>query len=339
MIDKRYQVFISTSGSDVSDACRILCQTLVGMGCFAWGVGQRSVMTSTLARRQIDDSDYVILLLGADYGDLSSSGMSYMQLEYIYALARQKTVIVFVLAQPKRSSVYAKMSQDIKVKFNSFRQQMLEDVKSVFEFESGADLELKTRVHLPDVFAAYPGQGWTRSYGTRLLQDEIQRLKQRVLQLEKSSGQQQSSPHAMLTIEPVQCSDVFDLEYQLHAYSNENRYYLKQVKKITWLNILQILAHSFIQPKPEIHFLYSINRYLEKVAMFDIAVSHSHLTEISSVNVSKKSLQSIKVQMQKNTWIVPVGRNNYRHVLWQMMPVVANKLNKVAKNNELNLLN
>ncbi|MBF7696017.1 DUF4062 domain-containing protein [Acinetobacter rathckeae] len=329
MVDKRYQVFISTSGLEMSEAYRTLCQTLVLMGYFPWGVEQRSSKTATLARRQIDESDYVILLLGADYGMLSSAGMSYMQLEYIYALARQKPVIAFVLAEPRKVSHYSQMTAEIQQKFTLFRQQIMHDVPCVLEFEDATDLELKARIHMPEVLLRYPTQGWIRSYGTRLLQDEIQRLRQRVEELE--SKPKQLCPATMLNLKPVQCTDTFNLQYHLQAYDqNGDQYRLKQVKKLTWLNILHILAQCFATPKSEAQFVYCLNRYLEKVALSDVAISHPNLTEVSEVNITTQSLHSIKVQVQKNAWIVPVGRDHHRYVLWKMTPATLFMLEKIC---------
>lgn len=318
MVDKRYQVYISTSGLEMSDAYRTLCQTLVVMGYFPWGVEERSSKTATLARRKIDESDYVILLLGADYGMLSSSGMSYMQLEYIYALARQKPVIAFILAEPRTTTNYYQMPALIQQKFEQFRQQIVQDVQCVYEFDDITDLELKARVHMPEVLLCYPAQGWIRSYGTRLLQDEIQRLKRCVEQLE--SKQKGHAPVAMLNLSAVKCTDVFDLKYHLRAYDQKDLHRLKQVKKITWLDILHILAQCFSIPKPEKYFMYCINRYLEKVALSDLAVLHPNLTEVSEVSITVQSLHHIKVQLQKNAWIVPIGRDYHRYVLWKITP-------------------
>lgn len=100
MLDKRYQVFISTSGSDMQPERIVLAQTLVGMG-FSWGLEQRTPLTTAFARRQIDDCDYVVILLGSQYGEQSVSGVGYMHLEYIYAVSKQKPIIVFMHEQPE----------------------------------------------------------------------------------------------------------------------------------------------------------------------------------------------------------------------------------------------
>ncbi|EOX9092225.1 DUF4062 domain-containing protein, partial [Acinetobacter baumannii] len=81
MLDTRYQIFISTSGREMQPERMVLSQTLVNMGFFAWGLEYRNPLTTTLARRQIDESDYVVLLLGSQYGEQSISGASYFSLE------------------------------------------------------------------------------------------------------------------------------------------------------------------------------------------------------------------------------------------------------------------
>ena len=100
MLDKRYQVFISTSGAEMQPERIILSQTLVGMGFFSWGLEQRTPLNTAFARRQIDDCDYVVILLGSQYGEQSVSGVGYMHLEYIYAVTKQKPIIVFMHEDP-----------------------------------------------------------------------------------------------------------------------------------------------------------------------------------------------------------------------------------------------
>ncbi len=50
------------------------------MGFFSWGLEQRTPLNTAFARRQIDDCDYVVILLGSQYGEQSVSGVGYMHL-------------------------------------------------------------------------------------------------------------------------------------------------------------------------------------------------------------------------------------------------------------------
>lgn len=42
----------------------------------------------------------MVILLGSQYGEQSVSGVGYMHLEYIYAMTKQKPVIVFMHEDP-----------------------------------------------------------------------------------------------------------------------------------------------------------------------------------------------------------------------------------------------
>ena len=121
MLDKRYQVFISTSGADMQPERVVLAQTLVGMGFFSWGLEKRTPLSTAFARRQIDDCDYVVILLGSQYGEQSVSGVGYMHLEYIYAMTKQKPVIVFMHEDPDSRDLQLQDNKpELKEKFKEF---------------------------------------------------------------------------------------------------------------------------------------------------------------------------------------------------------------------------
>ena len=152
MLDKRYQVFISTSGAEMQPERIILSQTLVGMGFFSWGLEQRTPLNTAFARRQIDDCDYVVILLGSQYGEQSVSGVGYMHLEYIYAVTKQKPIIVFMHDDPaSRESALHDAKPELQEKFKEFRQLLQQEVDQVFTYRSLRDLEMAVRFNMPQM--------------------------------------------------------------------------------------------------------------------------------------------------------------------------------------------
>ncbi len=147
MLDKRYQVFITTSGSEMQPERIILAQTLVGMGFFSWGLEQRTPLSTAFARRQIDDCDYVILLLGSKYGEQSVSGVGYMHLEYIYAVTKQKPIIVFMHDDPDaRELCLHDDKAELREKFKEFRKLLQNEVDQVFTYRTMRDFAILYRV-------------------------------------------------------------------------------------------------------------------------------------------------------------------------------------------------
>ena len=184
MLDKRYQVFITTSGSEMQPERIILAQTLVGMGFFSWGLEQRTPLSTAFARRQIDDCDYVILLLGSKYGEQSVSGVGYMHLEYIYAVTKQKPIIVFMHDDPDaRELCLHDDKAELREKFKEFRKLLQNEVDQVFTYRTMRDLEMAVRLNMTQMLERYPVSGWVRPQNTQVLHDEIDKLKAKLVQL------------------------------------------------------------------------------------------------------------------------------------------------------------
>lgn len=189
MLDKRYQVFISTSGAEMQPERIILSQTLVGMGFFSWGLEQRTPLNTAFARRQIDDCDYVVILLGSQYGEQSVSGVGYMHLEYIYAVTKQKPIIVFMHEDPaSRDPSLHDAKPELQEKFKEFRQLLQQEADQVFCYRTLRDLEMAVRLNMPQMLERYPVSGWVRPQNTQALHDEIDQLKAKVAQLERDGG-------------------------------------------------------------------------------------------------------------------------------------------------------
>ena len=317
MLDKRYQVFISTSGSEMQPERMTLSQTLVGMGFFSWGLEQRTPLSTAFARRQIDDCDYVVLLLGSQYGEQSVSGVGYMHLEYIYAVTKQKPIIVFMHDDPNaREMCLHDQKPELQEKFKEFRKLLQNEVDQVFTYRSLRDLELSVRFNMPQMLERSPVQGWVRPQNTQALHDEIDRLKAKLLQVETESGQRAVDP--FLTIPKVSMHELFSFEYRMHAYQDGNFKDMKIQKQMTWAQLLAVLGNYFMNPTPEEYFSKGINEHLNETGLNDAKHDMPRAHAVARAQINIRALHSIKMQMRQNDWIVPTGRDDRQRMLWQI---------------------
>ena len=301
MQDTRYQVFISTSGNEMQPERAVLAQTLIGMGFFSWGLEQRTPLSTSIARRQIDDCDYVVILLGSQYGEQSVSGVGYMHLEYIYAMTKQKPVIVFMHEEPEaREAKLHDHKAELKEKFKEFRKQLQHEVDQVFTYLSLRDLELAVRSSMPQMLERYPVVGWVRPQNTQVLQDEIDSLRAKVKQLETELGSREVDPIA--TVPKVSMHEVYSFEY----------------RKMTWAQLLNVLGSSFVIPTPEEYFSRRMNEYLNETGLDDARKEMPRAHAVSRAQVNIRALHEIKLQMRQNEWIVPTGRDDRQRMLWQL---------------------
>ncbi len=330
MLDKRYQVFISTSGSEMQPERIVLAQTLVGMGFFSWGLEQRTPLSTAFARRQIDDCDYVVILLGSAYGEQSVSGVGYMHLEYIYAVTKQKPIIVFMHEEPSaRDGALHDDKPELREKFQEFRKLLQNEVDQVFTYRSMRDLEMAVRFNLPQMLERSPVLGWVRPQNIQVLQDEIDHLKSKLEQLETEAGKREVDP--FLSLPKVSMHEPFSFEYRMHAYQDGNFKELKIQKKLTWAQLLSILGTTFVHPTPEEFFSKRMNEYLNETGIRDARVEMPRAHAVARAQINIRALHSIKMQMRQNEWIIQSGRDDRQRMLWQITP-------KAQKLMESNLL-
>lgn len=318
MIDKRYHVFICTSGTDMQAERVVLSQALASQGFFSWGLEQRTPLTTAFARRQIDDCDYFVLLLGGCYGDLSASGVSYMHLEYIYAVTKQKPILILMHEAPdSRPAELQEKTSEAKFKFSDFRQQLQRERDVVVNYRNVRDLEMAVRHAMPQMIERYPSAGWIRPQNTQKLQEEIDQLRQKIAQMEFRGIVVREQA---LQIPHVHPDELFSFDYKVHAYQDGNFKELRPQRKMQWGEILAVLGPGFSPAAPEENFARVINEFLNQSALNDVRelMPRAHATARSQINI--RALHTIKMQLKHNHWIVPCGRDNRQRLLWELTP-------------------
>lgn len=316
MLDKRYQVFITTSGQEMLPERVVITQTLIGMGFFSWGLEQRTPVTTAFARRQIDDCDYVLLLLGSQYGEQSVSGISYMHLEYIYAVTKQKPIIVYMHDQPDtRDESLQENNPERKQRFLNFRQQLIDEVEQIVRFKSLKDLESAIRSRMPQMLERYPVVGWVRPQSLQAKQDEIDQLRAQLAQAKKGQIHTQNDP--FLSLPKVYLKDQFSFDYRMNAYLDGNYKEIICTKSIRWDDLVKVLDQQFKQASPEDYFSKVLNQYLTEHGLVDAQKQLPQAHAVSKAQINVRALHIIKQQLRQNEWIVPVGRDERQRMLWK----------------------
>lgn len=101
MADKKYQVFISSTYSDLVEERRKILDILLMADCIPAGM-EAFVATDVeqfeVIKKVIDLCDYYVLIIGKRYGSVNTlTGLSYTEMEYEYAKQRHIPVLVFAI--------------------------------------------------------------------------------------------------------------------------------------------------------------------------------------------------------------------------------------------------
>jgi hypothetical protein len=96
---KRYQVFVSSTYTDLIEERAAVTSCLLDNDCIPVGMEQFPAMPMSqweYITKMIDSSDYYLLILAGRYGFIDSkSGLSYTEKEFQYALEQGIPVLAF----------------------------------------------------------------------------------------------------------------------------------------------------------------------------------------------------------------------------------------------------
>lgn len=163
----RFQVFLSSTFTDLRDERQEVTQALLKMGrCIPAGMelfGASSLPPWEFITRVLDVTDYFVLVLGQRYGSSPpDGGKSYTEREYDYAIDRGIPVLAFMPGTERRVfEANAERDLDKKVALDTFRARV-EAAHLVVRWNSADDLAQKVKDALYNEFEVTPRPGWVR---------------------------------------------------------------------------------------------------------------------------------------------------------------------------------
>src|SRR5262245_58370020 len=98
-MDKRYQVFVSSTYEDLIEERQEVMQALIKNHCIPAGMELFPAADESIwgwIRKVIDECDYFITIVAGRYGSEGPDGRGYTQMEYEYALSQKKPILRFL---------------------------------------------------------------------------------------------------------------------------------------------------------------------------------------------------------------------------------------------------
>ena len=251
-VDKRYQVFVSSTYQDLEEERREIIQALLELDCIPSGMELFPAANEdqwSLIKGVIDDCDYYLVVIGGRYGSTGPDGTSFTEMEYRHALAAGKPIIAFVHKHPENISMqFSETDIDKKGKLDAFRD--LVQKKMVKFWESPAELGSVVSRSLIRLTRDHPSEGWVRggTLSSDAAREEILRLNLRVkeLQEEVSAGQMPVDPAVAASLaraeEEVELG--FDVEVRNRTTRARKEYFHEA--KLSWNQMFSRVAPGLI---------------------------------------------------------------------------------------------
>jgi len=127
-MDKRYQVFVSSTYTDLIEERHSIMRTLMKMDCIPAGMEHFPAADEeqwNFIKRIIDYSDYYLLIIGGRYGSLDDDGISFTEKEYDYAVSKNIKVVALIHGSPDMLSYQnSEQEPELRKKLESFRDKV-----------------------------------------------------------------------------------------------------------------------------------------------------------------------------------------------------------------------
>jgi hypothetical protein len=199
--DRRYQVFVSSTFDDLQEERQKVLQAVLEMKAFPAGMElfpSANEEQWAFIQREIESSDYYIVITAGKYGSLAEDGRSFTEKEYEYALSLKKYVMSFL----RRDLLGLKGRQleqepDRRHNLEAFHEKVKRN-KLVKFYDSPEGLKSLVIQALVHAFQFQPKEGWVRAKNARRLEDleDVTRLQKRVMELEAENAKLSADPTA-----------------------------------------------------------------------------------------------------------------------------------------------
>lgn len=162
---KKYQIFVSSTYEDLRDERDQVIKAALEMGHIPVGMEMFSAADEeqwAIITRQIDQSDYYVLVVAHRYGSTTPEGTSYTEKEYDYAISKGIPVLGFVIDD---SAPWPKDRNESDPKGQKKLQAFKTKVKSklVQFWKTKEELHGRVSIALAKAITAYPRVGWVRA--------------------------------------------------------------------------------------------------------------------------------------------------------------------------------
>lgn len=248
-MDKRYQIFVSSTFADLREERQQVIQTLMEMDCIPSGMELFPAMDEEqweFIKRIIDDCDYYLLIIGGRYGSTTSEGISYTEKEYDYAMEKGIRVIALLHSEPEKISVEkSEVDPELRAKLETFRSKVSES-RLVRFWKTAEELPGLVALSLTKTIKTYPAVGWVRADQTSspdLLSDINELRKENEKLKEQLKAYEQTKEVKLENLASIDEKVEVKGTYQVHLRDSAKGW----TRETTWREIFSLLSPCLLE--------------------------------------------------------------------------------------------
>ena len=327
-MNKRYQVFVSSTFEDLQEERREVMQALLELDCIPAGMELFPASNDdqwTLIKRVIDDCDYYLLIIGGRYGSENESGISYTQMEFEYALETGKPIISFLPKHPERiPSGKCDNDSEKKEKLEQFKEKAKK--KLIKYWESAENLGSVVSRSMVRLIKDFPAEGWVKS-GSAVDEKSVHEI----AKLQRENDELKEKLKMIATEAPKgtegfsQGEDEIQILYTFSARdkSGYRSYSCHWNEAFTWNDLFSCVAPKMIDECTDFAFRYAYDEFLHYNSTWFENEDFSELEDAENFQLAQESFDLIKVQF-KALGLITIGDKKRsatdKQTYWKLTP-------------------
>lgn len=287
-MEKRYQVFVSSTYADLKEERRHVTQALMEMDCIPAGMELFPASDEEqweFIKRIIDDCDYYLLIIGGRYGSTTDEGISYTEKEFDYALESGLRVIALLHGNPDEIPVgKSDTSPELVERLKVFREKVSTN-RLVKYWEEAKELPGLVALSLSKTIKTFPATGWVRAseVSNEDLLGELNELRKENSQLKGELDKFQQP-----TSYKIEGLADFDEKFTVHGNCFTDYGFREWSSDLTWREIFSIVS-PYLSQTPAQNYVKDVLR--------DAIIERDGLSARTN-NLNDQDFQTIAVQLK-----------------------------------------
>lgn len=296
-MDKRYQVFVSSTYADLKEERQHVLQALMEMDCIPAGMELFPAADEEqweFIKKVIDDCDYYLLIIGGRYGTTTADGISYTEKEFDCAVEKGLRVVALIHGSPD-DIPFGKSEQDpaLREKLISFKDKVM-DGRLVKFWESAGELPGLVALSLTKTIKTHPAVGWVRAsnVANANILSEINELRKQNSEFQATINVLEAQANNKPSVDGIADIDsMFTVhgEYKESRQGYSTRHYDFECT-ISWRNMFAIIAPYLVEHPNDTTVKFKLARLLKELK--------TGSDDGSSITINDQEFKTVTIQFQ-----------------------------------------
>lgn len=301
MSDSRMMVMVASLERHLQAERKTLSEAIIGQNAVPVGLAYPSIPANYIYKLNLhclNDADYVVLLIGDEYGALTDRGVGYLHATYAAAQAARKPILSLIF------------NGTITRKTDSFDrkrlQGLIEQLKTgmVYYWHDEDSLRDSAEIGLEYIFERYPAVGWVKAdvqqSAPDLNRDDqnlIQKLKTQVQQL-KNKVQSDPKDSASDDIDFSKDQHDWKVRYHCNAFREGKLKQLEGELSFPLREVFDWLSPTMMSPVTESRLRVVISGRIQSAVLANARTYWAGSHAVSDIKIQQASFDDLKLRLK-----------------------------------------